>query len=150
MNINTTDASTQIFKELSYKMHIATLKNLYYQKYFEGGHLIAASGSPFSIYWVCRLFDECKPNKNMLQKEILKKLISKYLFWGRLSQINDVPYHCSHCFQCRILDDPVQILLDRNQLAKEPEPEFGLTFDASKIYFNFCNRKIEIAKEYGF
>ena len=71
MNINTTDASTQIFKELSYKMHIVTLKNLYYQKYFESGHLIVASGSPFSTYWVWRLFDECTPNKNMSQKEIL-------------------------------------------------------------------------------
>ena len=82
MNINTTDASTQISKELSYKMHIATLKNLYYQKYCESGHLIATSGSPFSIYWVCRLLDECKPNKNMSQKEILKKINIQVLVLG--------------------------------------------------------------------
>ena len=58
------DASTQIPKEVSYKLHIATLKNLYYKSFFESGHLIAASGSSFNIYWVCKLFDGCKPDKN--------------------------------------------------------------------------------------
>ena len=81
---------------------------------------------------------------------MLKKLTSKYLYWGRLSQINDTPHYCCYCFHCRIHDDVSQILLERKHLEKEPEAEKGLTFDALKIYYNFSSRKIAIAKEYDF
>ena len=74
MNSSRIDASTQISKEVSYKMHIATIKNLYYKKFFESGYLIAINGSPFNIYRLCRLFDECKPDKKLNTKRNVKKI----------------------------------------------------------------------------
>ena len=93
----------------------------YFNKFFNSGHKIAAHGSPFNIYWVCRLFDEVRADITYKQRDMLKNLTNKYLYWGRLSQINEIaPHHDCHCFHCKIHDDCFQILLERQQLEKEP------------------------------
>lgn len=52
--------TTQILKEKSYKMHVATLKNIYYKDFFKHDQvLVLTKSNPFKIYWVCKLFEEC-------------------------------------------------------------------------------------------
>ena len=52
--------TTQISKEESYKMHVATLKNIYYKDFFKHDQvLVLTKSNPFKIYWVCKLFEEC-------------------------------------------------------------------------------------------
>ena len=149
-----TDATTQISKKESYKMHVATLKQLYYKKFFDHGQtIIMVKQNLFKIYWVCKLFEECRPDKSFTQRDILKSLSDKYLYWGRLSQINDrVPHHACFCYHCKIYNDSVQILLQRGKIDEEPKEKEvdGVSFDACEMYRNILSRKRRIALEYAF
>ena len=82
----------------------------------------------------------------------LRNLSDKYLYWGRLSQINEfVPHHGCFCFHCKIYNDCVQIQLERGKLNSAPKGcEKGAEFDAFQMYCNFSDRKKEILKQYGF
>ena len=89
----------------------------YYKQYFtqENKHILTKN--PFNIYLLCKLFDNCRPDKTQTQRNALKNLTNHFLYWCRLSQINDVqPHHGCFCFHCKIFTDCTQILLERNKL----------------------------------
>ena len=85
----TADKSTQILKKESCKMHTATLKHLFYKEYFDHNEtIILVKKNAFEIFWLCKLFKECQPVKTYKQ-HMLKKLSYKFLFCGRLTQLNE-------------------------------------------------------------
>ena len=99
--------------------------------------------NPLNILWFCKLFDDCRPteDKNVMQRWAFKNLSNNFLFYGRLSQINDVqPHSRCRCFHCKIHDDCVQEILDHNKM-ETPGPKESLYIDFSSIYFNFFCRK---------
>ena len=125
-------------------MHIATLKNLYQKDFFKHEQVLVLNKSnPFEIYWVCKLFEECRPDESFTQRDMLRNLGDKYLYWGRLSQMNEfVPHHGCFCFHCKTYNDCVQILLERGKLNSVPKGcEKGVEFDAFQMYCNFLDRK---------
>ena len=64
-------------------MHIATLKNLYYKDFFKHEQVLVLNKSnPFEIYWVCKLFEECRPEESFTQRDMLRNSGDKYICIG--------------------------------------------------------------------
>ena len=130
-------------------MHLHSCKLAYYNKYFKSGQNIVMGKNPFYIYWVCKLFEECRPNDSYKQRDMLKGLSNNYLWWGRLSQINEfVPHHGYFCYHCKIYEDCKQILIERGKLQDPGDKEEGYYFNSLEVYVTFLDRKKEIRKEY--
>ena len=87
------------------KMHVTAFKKAFFQKYFNSGKKIIRGKNPFYIYWIAKLFEECNLNENLTQRDMLKGLSTDYLYWGTLSQINNI-LHCGcYCFHCKLKTD---------------------------------------------
>ena len=136
---------------MRYKLHLQSLKMAYYKPFFEQKEKCVLCKNPFNIYWFCKLFDDCRPteDENITQRWALKKVSNNFLFYGWLNQINDVqPHRHCCCFHCKIHDDCIQELLERNKMETPGPKEEGLYIDFSSIYFNFCCRKSDIIEIY--
>ena len=150
---NATDVATQITKKESGKMHIASFKHLVYKEFFDhNDKIILRNGqNPFQIYWLCKLFEEVKPSKDSKQLDMLKKLSTGYLHWGKLSQYNSyVPHYGCRCFHCNIITNCNKVLMERHgNLEFQIEKTFGIYFDALELYSYVFLEKKEIALKYG-
>ena len=133
-------------------MHIASFKLVVYQEFFDHDEKIILSHGqdPFDIYWLCKLFEEIKPSREFIQLDMLKKLSSAYLYWGKLSQINSfVSHHGCRCFQCNIITDCNEILMERHgNLEFKIERTFGVFFDVMELFSYVRSRKKEISLQY--
>ena len=122
------------------------------KKNFNSGKEIVMGTNPFYIYWIAKLFAECNTNRKLTQKDMLKNLSSKYLFWGRLSQINDVvPHYACYCFHYNLQEDCKAVLLERGTIdsaEKVEENENGFYFNFLDVYSEFNYRLREIEKLY--
>ena len=130
------------------KVQIIAWKKAFYQKYFNSGKKLVIGKNPFYIYWVAKLFEACNTDKNITQKDMLKGLSNNYLYWGRLSQINDIPHHAGCCFHCKLQEDCKQVMLERGSMSCPETPEEGFYFNSLDAYSNFLERIREIQKIY--
>ena len=148
----TTEAATQITKKESFKMHIASFKHLVYKEFFDHDDIIILrhGQNPFQIYWLCTLFEEVKPDKESKQVDMLKKLSTGYLHWGKLSQYNSfVPHWGCRCFHCNIITNCNKVLMERHgNLEFQIQKAFGIHFDAMEVYIYVITRKKEIPLKY--
>ena len=93
------------------------------------------------------MFEEIKPDKESKQVDMLKKLSTGYLHWGKLSQYNSfVPHWGCRCFHCNIITNGNKVLMERHgNLEFQIQKAFGIHFDAMEVYIYVITRKKEIA-----